>query len=62
MAKTKWQDKIEALIQGMGGPGALADRLGVSYFTVIRWRSGAHKPSALAQISVGNLEKELKIA
>ena len=62
MAKTIWQEKIERLIDAVGGPGALKDRLGVSYYTVIRWRSGAHKPSALAQISVGQLEKELKIA
>ena len=62
MGKTKWQEKIGKLIDAAGGPGHLADRLGVSYFTVIRWRSGAHKPSQLAQVSLGRLEKELKIA
>lgn len=60
MGKTKtWAERVEALVQKLGSREAVAVKLGVSYFTVMRWASGAHTPSPLAAANIEALEKKM---
>ncbi len=54
-----WHERIKALALKEGGLEKLAVDLGVSFFTVIRWRDGIHKPSRLAQHRIKEFEKEV---
>lgn len=58
MKKPTWASRIDALIEKLGSPEAVAARLGVSFFTVLRWKNGEHEPSPLAQEKIEELEKE----
>lgn len=53
-----WADRVEKLIEQYGGREALAVALGVSYYTVARWATGAHEPSRIAQTLLEKLEKK----
>ncbi len=54
-----WSERIKRLIQEKGSIEAVASELGVSFYSVLRWKQGAHKPSKLAQKQIVELEKEV---
>lgn len=54
-----WSDRIKKLIQEKGSIEAVAAELGVTFYSVLRWRNGAHRPSKLAQKQIVELEKEV---
>ena len=57
MKKTGWAQRTAALIKKHGSVEAVAAEMGVSYFTVLRWRKGSSVPSPLAQAKFVELEQ-----
>jgi DNA-binding transcriptional regulator YiaG len=51
-----WSDRVKKLIEREGSIETLAGKLGVSFFTVLRWRQGQSKPSHLAQRKIEEME------
>jgi DNA-binding transcriptional regulator YiaG len=47
--KVTWKVRVEALLSKVGSVESLAGKLGVSYFTVLRWRTGKVRPSVMGQ-------------
>jgi hypothetical protein len=47
--KKTWKARVEALAIRLGSVEATAGKLGVSYFTVLRWKSGKVEPSIMGQ-------------
>lgn len=58
-AKEKsWCERVKSLSARLGGKEALAAKLGVSFWTVMRWENSSRKPSSLARHRIEELEKE----
>jgi DNA-binding transcriptional regulator YiaG len=51
-----WSDRVKKLIEREGSIETLAGKLGVNFFTVLRWRQGKSKPSHLAQKKIVEME------
>lgn len=62
-AKTRktWSERVKALLLiEQGSIETLAMKLGVSFFTVLRWKNGEVKPSRMAQKLIEKMETEVK--
>lgn len=55
-----WKARVEKLVEKVGSLERLAADLGVSFFTVFRWKEGVHEPSPIAQRRIEEFEKERK--
>ena len=60
--KTNWPERVRKLIGWAGGVENLAVLVGASYFTVIRWRSGTHRPGKIAQKVLDGLARKSRSA
>jgi DNA-binding transcriptional regulator YiaG len=60
-SRKTWSERVKALLAVQGGSlETLATKLGVSFFTVLRWRNGEVKPSRMGQKLVEKMEAEVK--
>ena len=54
-----WTERVKSLLSKEDGSiEALASKLGVSFFTVLRWKNGQRKPSKMAQKLISDLEEK----
>ena len=60
-SRKTWSDRVKTLLVADGRSlESLAAKLGVSFFTVLRWKNGEVKPSRMAQKLIEKMETEVK--
>jgi molybdenum-dependent DNA-binding transcriptional regulator ModE len=59
MVKQKsWDVRVLALVTRLGSVEATAAKLGVSYFTILRWKAGRVEPSIMGRRLIEREEQE----
>lgn len=57
-SRKSWSERVKTLIKREGGSmEALAGKLGVSFFTVLRWKNGECKPSPIMRREIEKMEE-----